>query len=290
MTYWSNKRMARTARNAAYRSSWLDALVYPGGAHGFGVIFDRAGEWTIKVQKGNAPAGGNLGMRANALHTHPQGPFAAIEDAVTWIRETLYADRDDYDKAMGREKLSRYDIHLDWQEGWHASLLAGEERCFIKPARAGWDMVLSGDTRTGYTFGKRRIVARIYNKTREAANRNDDEYFALIAQQAGENYDPSLAPPQFCEQVEYPAAKAYAQQQHLLNLRHVADGTFATAGALKQHVPPVAEMGNLLAHIVVEPEEVAGDKGGAPQKLHDKGRRKYRVMPPRALFRLPYAA
>jgi hypothetical protein len=59
---------------------------------------------------------------------------------------------------------------------------------------------------------------------------------------------------------------------------------------LKQGLPQVTEMGDLLAHIVVELEEVAEYKGGVPQMLYDKWRREYRVLPPRQLFRFPVAA
>ena len=51
---------------------------------------------------------------------------------------------------------------------------------------------MSGDTCTGYTIGKRRIMARIYNKTTEATLRHDDEYFALIKEHAGDAFDPTL--------------------------------------------------------------------------------------------------
>jgi hypothetical protein len=110
--------------------------------------------------------------------------------------------------------------------------------------------------------------------------------------------------------VEYLAAKAYEHQQqkrwrgqfkagrerhaqYLLNLQHLAHmtgGAFAIAGALKQDLPRVAEMGDLLAHIVGELEEDAEYEGGAPQMLYDKWRREYRVLPPRQVFRLPLAS
>ncbi len=84
---------ARKERNAAYCSAWLDAQVSPSGANGFGVLIDKAGVWSIKVQKGNEHRpGAYLEMRSKALHTHPGGPYAATEEAVQWIRDTLYAD------------------------------------------------------------------------------------------------------------------------------------------------------------------------------------------------------
>jgi len=50
---------------------------------------------------------------------------------------------------------------------------------------------MSGDICTGYTFGKRRIMARIYNKTKQATHEENDEYFELVRQQAGDQYDPT---------------------------------------------------------------------------------------------------
>ncbi|MBA3824997.1 MAG: hypothetical protein H0X24_14010, partial [Ktedonobacterales bacterium] len=89
-------RKARTDRNAAYCSPWLDAQVYPTGANGFGILINKADTWTIKVQKGNEHRPGvYLEMRSRILHTHPGGVFAATEEAVTWIRETLFVDAPD---------------------------------------------------------------------------------------------------------------------------------------------------------------------------------------------------
>jgi hypothetical protein len=187
-------RVARKERRAAYCSEWLDAQVYPTGADGFGVLIDKAGIWTIKIQKGNEQRPGvYLEMRSKALHTHPGGPWAATEDAVRWIRETLFADapQEIHDQiVLGQEKLSRYDFHLDFQGGWCPTLQEGEQRQFVKPSRASWAPHMTGQTCTGYTIGKRRIVARIYNKTLEATIRNNDEYFKLIEQHAGGKYDP----------------------------------------------------------------------------------------------------
>jgi hypothetical protein len=88
-------------------------------------------------------------------------------------------------------------------------------------------------------------------------------------------------------------ADAERQAQYLLNLQHLAHmagGTFAIAGVLKQKLPQVAEMGDLLAHIVEELEEVTEYKKGVPQMLYDKWRREYRVLSPRTLLRLRVAA
>ncbi len=43
---------------------------------------------------------------------------------------------------------------------------------------------------TGYDVGKRRIMARIYDKTVQATRMHLDWYFALLGQVAGDAYDP----------------------------------------------------------------------------------------------------
>jgi hypothetical protein len=445
-------RHVRKERNAAYCSEWLDALVYPSGANGFGVIIDKGGLWTIKVQKGNEHRPGvYLEMRSQALHVHPGGPWGACEDAVTWMRETLFADAEEYDRqkiVLTKEKLSRLDLHLDYQGGWHPTLEDGERRLFIKPARAGWEPHMSGDTCTGYSIGKRRIMARIYNKTQECVIRNNDAYFELLRQQAGEAFDPSqdvwrvefelkregvegfcligpqeeqdedeeilaemegedlptigtlkkalrwapdlwrylttrwlrlvapnedknrarwpvhsvwqqiqagftqaasepltdeqcqlvreqrhtgrrrlinrlaagisasaylmletdptLAVREFTAQMErlarqmadYQAQKKVSkrkrldQQRQVAYLRnveqlaHMAGGTFAISGVLKQQLPTVADMPDLMLHIADELEQIAQYKGGVPQMLYDKWCKEYKVVPPLRLFQL----
>ncbi len=309
---------------------------------------------------------------------------------------------------------------------------------------------MSGDTCTGYTIGKRRIMARIYNKTTEAQLRQDDEYFALIQQQAGDAYDPNLdiwrvefelkregvqgfclvgrqegeeelteeeqifaemegedlptigtlkkalhwtphlwqyltsrwlrlvepngdtnrarwgvhpvwkqiqvgftqasSPPlseeqcqlvreqrhtgrrrlinrlasgiavsaylmlesdptlavrEFTEQTErlarqmaeYQELKQHLgkkrltterQAQYLRNveqLAHIAGGTFAIAGVLKQQLPAVGEMPDLILHIADDLEQIAQYKGGVSQMLYDKWCKEYKVLPPREFWK-----
>src|SRR5215469_3330228 len=186
---------ARNERNAAYCSEWLDARVYATGANGgFSILIDKAKVWSIKLQKGNEQCPGvYLEMRSSALHTHPAGPWDATEDAVTWIRDTLFADAPQAVReqvVLDEEKLSRLDLHLDWQGGWEPSLTEVEVRQFIRPSRVKWSPYLEGDRCTGYAFGKKRVMARIYNKTIQATDKENDEYFALIRQHAGDRFDP----------------------------------------------------------------------------------------------------
>jgi hypothetical protein len=106
-------------RNAVYCSDWLDAQVYPHGANGFSVLIDRGGEWAIKIQRGNPYRPGLfVELRSYTLHTHPHGPKGAVEDVITYLRDTLYVDLPDHvleQVRYGKEKLSRIDYHLDYQ-------------------------------------------------------------------------------------------------------------------------------------------------------------------------------
>jgi hypothetical protein len=448
---------ARNERNAAYCSEWLDARVYPTGANsGFSILIDKAKQWSIKLQKGNEQCPGvYLEMRSHALHTHPAGPWGATKEAVTWIRDTLFADAPPTVReriVLGEEKLSRLDLHLDWQGGWEPSLTEVEVRQFIRPSRVKWQPHLEGDRCTGYAFGKKRIMARIYNKTIEATAKSNDEYFALIRQHAGDTYnpeqsiwriefelkregakgfalvtqqedydtatddeqieaelegedlptigtlkkalryapdlwrylttrwlrltlpngdqnkarwpvhpvwqqiqagfspltdtllseeqcrlvreqrhngrrrlinrlataittsaylmmesDPTQAMRDFLAQMEHLAHKtaAYQQQkreqgrqrlsdkrqeqfaQNVEHLAHEAGGLFAIAGVLKQQLPKVAEMPDLLLAIAEDLDKLAQYKGGVPQMLYDKWCREYQVVPPKNLLRLP---
>jgi hypothetical protein len=48
-----------------------------------------------------------------------------------------------------------------------------------------------GAAPTGYEFGKRKVMARIYNKTKETKERANEAYAALLTTRCGEAYDPS---------------------------------------------------------------------------------------------------
>ena len=182
-------------RNAAYCSEWLDAQVYPHGANGFGILIDRGGAWAIKVQRGNRNRPGVfVEVRSLLLHTHPEGPLGACADVIAYLRETLYADLPPsqlQEIRLDREKLSRIDYHLDYQGGWHPTLEDPDElQRFIKPARAKWSPYYEGTTCTGYSFGRRRIMGRIYNKSIEARHRHNDAFFTLLAETAGDAFHP----------------------------------------------------------------------------------------------------
>ena len=186
-------RLAQQERNAAYCSEWLNARVAPTGVKGYAILIERE-DWSIKVAYDNPTRPPIfVELRSLALHTHPEKVLGACEDACAFIRDVLLADRSEAVReqiCLGNEKLSRLDLHIDYQGGWHPDLSEQERRQFIKPGHAKLNGHLDGDRCTGYDLGKRRIVARIYNKTIQAKEHHLDWYFTLLEQQAGDRYDP----------------------------------------------------------------------------------------------------
>jgi hypothetical protein len=186
-------RLAQQARNATYCSEWLGVRVLPSGAKGYAILLE-SDKWTIKVQKGNPTRPPlYIEMRSFALHTHPEGVLGACEAACRFIRDVLLADAAPEVRLQVRldhEKLSRFDLHVDWQGGWHPTLDEGERRQFIKPGHARVTSHLAGERCTGYHIGKRRIVARVYNKSIQAKAQHLDWYFALLQAQAGAAFSP----------------------------------------------------------------------------------------------------
>lgn len=90
-------------------------------------------------------------------------------------------------------KLSRADLHIDWQGGYHPRLehASDELRRFIRPGKTKWAFHGQGQTPTGYEFGRSKVMARIYNKTIETSERANEAYAALLAARCGNAYDPT---------------------------------------------------------------------------------------------------
>jgi len=135
-------------------------------------------------------------MRSYALHTHPEGPQGACRAALAWVRENLYADQPSklVNDAISFEaaKLSRADVHIDYQGGYAPSLsnVSAELRCFIRPGKTKGALYFQGSRPTGYAFGNGHVQARLYNKTLETKEMANDTYAALLLAKIGENYDP----------------------------------------------------------------------------------------------------
>jgi hypothetical protein len=150
--------------------------VLPGGAKGgYRILIETEG-FTVKVLGvgiRNRP-GLYVEMRSLFLHTHPRGPAGACEAAIAWARGHLLADQDAETVmrlvSFKSAKLSRADIHIDWQRGYQPQLdsASDELRRFIRPGKTKWDFHGSGQTPTGYTFGKRKVMAHLQQNHRDS--------------------------------------------------------------------------------------------------------------------------
>jgi hypothetical protein len=177
---------------------WLGARVCPQGAKGGYAFLIETEDFSVKLLGERIPNRPTvyLEMRSYALHTHPEGPQGACRAALAWVRERLYADQPSklVNEAISFEaaKLSRADVHIDYQGGYAPSLsnVSEELRCFIRPGKTKGALYFQGSRPTGYAFGKGHVQARLYNKTLEATEKANDSYAALLLAKNGEAYNP----------------------------------------------------------------------------------------------------
>ncbi len=176
---------------------WLGARLCPQGAKGGYAFLIETEDFSAKLlgeRIQNRPSV-YIEMRSYALHTHPEGPEGACRAALAWVREKLYADQPSklVNNAISFEaaKLSRADVHIDYQGGYAPSLanVSDELRCFIRPGKTKGALYFQGSHPTGYAFGKGHVQARLYNKTLETKEKANDAYSALLLAQNGEAYD-----------------------------------------------------------------------------------------------------
>src|SRR5579862_3352235 len=197
------KEAAKEAAKARqlYCPEWLGARVLPNGAQGGYSVLIETDNFTVKVLGDGIPnrPGLYIEMRSHFLHTHERGEVGACEEAIAWVREHLLSDQDAEEMAklvsFKTAKLSRGDLHVDWQGGYAPSLVSVPDDLgrFIRPGKTKWGFYGQGHAPTGYTFGKGKVHARLYNKTIEATEKGNDAYFALLVERNGDAYDHSLA-------------------------------------------------------------------------------------------------
>jgi hypothetical protein len=186
--------------NAVQCPDWLGAQVLPHGARGgYGLVLETD-DFSVKVLGKGIPnrPGLFIELRSDFLHTHPEGPHGACEETLCWIRNQLLHDQDErtvHDRlSFEAVRLSRVDLHADWQGGWvpsPADILEDSPRRFIKPARVQSHSFIDGTTFTGFVFGSGSVLARIYKKSYQARQKLDDSYFALLAERNPETFDPT---------------------------------------------------------------------------------------------------
>jgi hypothetical protein len=193
------KAMAQTraTQRQMHCPEWLEARVCPQGAKGGYAFLIEAEDFSVKLlgeHIQNRPSV-FIEMRSYALHTHPEGAAGACEAALAWVRTHLYADQLTAAKeaiSFSAAKISRADIHIDWQGGYVPALgnLSEELRCFIRPGRVKGALYFQGGAATGIQFGRSQVVARLYNKTLETQEKGNDAYAELLTARCGEAFHP----------------------------------------------------------------------------------------------------
>jgi hypothetical protein len=174
----------------------LGAQIHPHGSRGGYAYLLETDDFSVKVLGKGIPhrPGLYVELRSHFLHTHPQGARGACEEALCWLRQQLLYDQDvalvQTSCTFETVRLSRVDLHADWQGGWIPTAELGEGLQFIKPARVTWHAYHDGATFTGFVFGSGAVLARIYNKSLQARHRHDDTYAALLAERNPDAFDP----------------------------------------------------------------------------------------------------
>jgi hypothetical protein len=173
---------------------WLGARICPQGARGGYAFLIETEDFSIKLlgERIQHRPGVYIELRSHALHAHTGGLQGACEAALAWVREKLFADQVETLTSdaisFASAKLSRADIHVDWQGGYAPtpSGASDELRRYIRPGKTKWAFHGQGHHPTGYAFGRGHIQARIYNKTHETVERSNDAYAALLTAREGE--------------------------------------------------------------------------------------------------------
>jgi len=187
-----------TTERTVHCPEWLGARVCPQGARGGYAFLIETEDFSVKLlgERIQRRPGVYIELRSHALHTHPGGPQGACEAALAWVREKLFADQAETIApsaiSFATAKLSRADLHIDWQGGYSPTLSGASEelRRFIRPGKTKWAFHGQGLHPTGYSFGRGHIQARIYNKTRETQEKANEAYAALLAARNGVAFDP----------------------------------------------------------------------------------------------------
>ena len=188
---------ARAAQRQVHCPEWLEARIAPQGAKGGYAFLIETEDFSVKVlgeHLQNRPSV-FFEMRSHALHTHPEGAVGACEAALAWVRTHLYADQITAAKdaiSFSAAKISRADIHIDWQGGYTPVLnnLSEELRCCIRPGRVKGALYFQGGAATGIQFGRSQVVARLYNKTLETKEKGNEAHAELLMAGCGDSFDP----------------------------------------------------------------------------------------------------
>jgi hypothetical protein len=195
----AEKALAQAKGKGAYCPEWLGARMCPQGAKGGYAFLIETEDFSMKLLGEHIQHRPTLfiEMRSHALHTHLDGAAGACEAALAWVRTHLYADQYTAAKeaiSFTAAKVSRADIHIDWQGGYAPSLtnVSEELRCFIHLGKVKGARYFQGGTVTGYQFGRSKVVGRLYNKSLETREKGNEAYAELLTARCGEAFDPNL--------------------------------------------------------------------------------------------------
>src|SRR5690242_14696816 len=114
---------ARAAQRQVHCPKWLESRIAPQGAKGGYAFLIETEDFSVKLlgeHIQNRPSV-FIEMRSHTLHTHPEGAVGACEAALAWVRTHLYTDQSAAAKdaiSFTAAKVSRADIHIDWQGGY----------------------------------------------------------------------------------------------------------------------------------------------------------------------------
>src|SRR5258708_20969336 len=123
---------------------WLGAQVHPHGSRGGYAYLLEADDFTVKVLGKGIPhrPGLYVELRSHFLHVHSGGPRGACEEALGRLREQLLYDQEEAlvqsSCTFETVRLSRVDLHADWQGGSAPPAALGEGLRLINPARVTW--------------------------------------------------------------------------------------------------------------------------------------------------------
>jgi hypothetical protein len=188
-----------TTERTVHCPDWLGARMCPRGARGGYAFLIETEDFSVKLlgERIQQRPGVYIELRSHFLHAHPVGPAGACEEALAWVREHLFVDQaqENVERAISFAvaKLSRADIHIDWQGGYAPTLSGASEELhrFIRPGKTKWAFHGQGLHPTGYSFGKGNVQARLYNKTLETKEKANDSYVALLTAKHGDAFDPN---------------------------------------------------------------------------------------------------
>jgi hypothetical protein len=193
------KLLAQAKGKGVYCPEWLEVRMCPQGANGGYAFLIETEDFSVKLLGEHIQhrPGMFIEMRSHALHTHPGGAAGACEAALAWVRTHLYADQYTAAKdaiSFSAAKVSRADIHIDWQGGFAPTLsnVAEEMRCFIRPGKVKGALHFQGNTANGYQFGRSQVVARLYNKSIETKEKGNEAYAELLTARCGQLFNPEL--------------------------------------------------------------------------------------------------